>query len=152
MMQVKIFRKNENVEGFDVKPGFIGFWSKKKLKGITFEFMGDSAYVYRKRSGKWSGKWFNSDSEYPVLLAQRELGYSLYKKLWRAVCTEAKRCKEPLYISDKEWWGNGSLYSPCSEVGVYNKKWLFEIGMSVQNYRVVTQREYESMDHTPQEV
>ena len=95
IIDVEIFDRNDTVDGFTVKPGFIRFLTDA---GEVFFSSGwrvgkDYAlFAYRLIDGKWEGEWIFSEDFVPGEM--RDL--NLYRVLW---CRDHKR---PLNITDYE--------------------------------------------------
>ena len=95
IIDVEIFDRNDTVDGFTVKPGFIRFVTDA---GEVFFSSGwrvgkDYAlFAYRLTDGKWEGEWIFSEDFAPGEM--RDL--NLYRVLW---CCDHNR---PLNITDYE--------------------------------------------------
>lgn len=95
IIDVEIFDRNDTVDGFTVKPGFIRFVTDA---GEVFFSSGwrvgkDYAlFAYRLTDGKWEGEWIFSEDFAPGEM--RDL--NLYRALW---CRDHNR---PLNITDYE--------------------------------------------------
>ena len=58
MREIKIFMKEEVLDGFTVQPGFVGIMDGSKLVAVTsgWEHKGD-LFIYKKIADQWVGRW-----------------------------------------------------------------------------------------------
>lgn len=105
IIDVEIFDRNDTVDGFTVKPGFIRFVTDA---GEVFFSSGwrvgkDYAlFAYRLIDGKWEGEWIFSEDFVPGEMKD----LNLYRVLW---CRDHNR---PLNITD---YGDYSEFFPGEE-------------------------------------
>lgn len=105
IIDVEIFDRNDTVNGFTVKPGFIRFvtdagevfFSSGRRVGKDY-----ALFAYRLTDGKWEGEWIFSEDFVPGEMKD----LNLYRVLW---CRDHNR---PLNITD---YGDYSEFFPGDE-------------------------------------
>ena len=100
MSKIKIFKKTENIQGFNFQPGFAALVEGETILAVTSGWECNGClYVYRNNNGKWIGNW-EDDETFPVAdVSDAIAAYEERKDIEAALA--ASEGKE-LFISDTD--------------------------------------------------